>query len=105
MNPSTPPNNATVGPVLGASVGVAVYDSLLNVSQAGAGYNTQIAVAKSLSEVAPRLGLLRCLKKRLIKRLLLQAPQAPFKAPIHSKCCIGGFRVTGLALVVVLRCD
>ena len=54
MNPSTPPNNATVGPVLGASVGVAVYDSLLNVSQAGAGYNTQIAVAKSLSEVAPR---------------------------------------------------
>ena len=52
-----------------------------------------------------RLGLLRCLKKRLIKRLLLQAPQAPFKAPIHSKCCIGGFRVTGLALVVVLRCD
>ena len=54
VNPSTPPNNATVGPVLGASVGVAVYDSLLNVSQAGAGYNTQIAVAKSLSEVAPR---------------------------------------------------
>ena len=51
------------------------------------------------------LGLLRCLKKRLVKRLLLQAPQAPFKAPIHSKCCIGGFRVTGLALVVVLRCD
>ena len=54
---------------------------------------------------ASELGLLRCLKKRLIKRLLLQAPQAPFKAPIHSKCCIGGFRVTGLALVVVLRCD
>ena len=41
-------------------------------------------------------------KKRLIKRLLLQAP---FKAPIHSKCCIRGFRETGLALVIVLRCD
>ena len=27
------------------------------------------------------------------------------KAPIHSKCCIGGFRETGLALVIVLRCD
>ena len=34
-----------------------------------------------------------------------QAPQAPFKAPMHSKCCIGGFRETGLALVIVLRCD
>ena len=31
--------------------------------------------------------------------------QAPFKAAIHSKCCIGGFRETGLALVIVLRCD
>ena len=51
------------------------------------------------------VGLLRCLKKRLVKRLLLQAPQAPFKAPIHSKCFIGGFKVTGLALEVVLRCD
>ena len=39
------------------------------------------------------------------KRRLVQAPQAPFKAPIHSKCCIGGFRETGLALVIVLRCD
>ena len=29
----------------------------------------------------------------------------PFKAPIQSKCCIRGFRVTGLALVVILRCD
>ena len=44
-------------------------------------------------------------KKRRLKRRLLQAPQAPFKAPIHSKCCIGGFRETGLALVIVLRCD
>ena len=44
-------------------------------------------------------------KKRLLKRRLLQAPQAPFKAPIHSKCCIGGFRDTGLTLVIVLRCD
>ena len=43
-------------------------------------------------------------KKRLIKRLLLQAPQAPFKAPIHSKYCNRGFSETGLALVVVLRC-
>ena len=41
-------------------------------------------------------------KKRLLKRRLVQAP---FKAPIHSKCCIGGFRETGLALVIVLRCD
>ena len=40
-------------------------------------------------------------KKRLLKRRLVQAPQAP----IHSKCCIGGFRETGLALVIVLRCD
>ena len=24
---------------------------------------------------------------------------------LHSKCCIGGFRETGLALVIVLRCD
>ena len=39
------------------------------------------------------------------KRRLVQVPQAPFKAPIHSKCCIGGFRETGLALVIVLRCD
>ena len=37
-------------------------------------------------------------KKRLLKRRLLQAP-------IHSKCCIRGFRETGLALVIVLRCD
>ena len=51
------------------------------------------------------LELLRCQKKRLLKRRLLQAPQAPFKAPIHSKCCIGGFRETGLTLVIVLRCD
>lgn len=29
----------------------AVYDTLLNVSQGGAGYNTQLAVAMSLSEV------------------------------------------------------
>ena len=29
----------------------AVYDTLLNVSQVGAGYNTQLAVAMSLSEV------------------------------------------------------
>ena len=43
-------------------------------------------------------------KKRRLKRRLLQAPQAPFKAPIHSKCCIGGFRDTGLTLVIVLRC-
>ena len=43
--------------------------------------------------------------KRLLKRRLVQAPQAPFKAPIHSKCCIGGFRETGLTLVIVLRCD
>ena len=41
-------------------------------------------------------------KKRLVKRLLLQAP---FKAPIHSKYCNRGFSETGLALVVVLRCD
>ena len=53
----------------------------------------------------PKLGLLRCQKKRRLKRRLLQAPQAPFKAPIHSKCCIGGFRETGLTLVIVLRCD
>ena len=52
-----------------------------------------------------RLGLLRCQKKRRLKRRLLQAPQAPFKAPIHSKCCIGGFRETDLTLVIVLRCD
>ena len=52
-----------------------------------------------------KLELLRCQKKRLLKRRLLQAPQAPFKAPIHSKCCIGGFSETGLALVIVLRCD
>ena len=51
------------------------------------------------------LGLLRCQKKRRLKRRLLQAPQAPFKAPIHSKCCIIGFRDTGLTLVIVLRCD
>ena len=44
-------------------------------------------------------------KKRRQKRRLVQAPQAPFKAAIHSKCCIGGFRETGLALVIVLRCD
>ena len=44
-------------------------------------------------------------KKSRQKRRLVQAPQAPFKAPIHSKCCIGGFRETGLALVIVLRCD
>ena len=44
-------------------------------------------------------------KIRLVKRLLLQAPQAPFKAPIHSKYCNRGFSETGLALVVVLRCD
>ena len=31
--------------------------------------------------------------------------QAAFKAPLHSKCCIGGFRETGLALVIVLRCN
>ena len=53
----------------------------------------------------PGLGAVEVPKKRRLKRRLLQAPQAPFKAPIHSKCCIGGFRVTGLALVVVLRCD
>ena len=44
-------------------------------------------------------------KKRLLKRCLLQAPQAPFKAPIYRKCCIRGFRETGLALMIVLRCD
>ena len=44
-------------------------------------------------------------KKSRQKRRLVQAPQAPFKAPIHSRCCIGGFRETGLALVIVLRCD
>ena len=44
-------------------------------------------------------------KKRRQTRRLVQPPQAPFKAPIHSKCCIGGFRETGLALVIVLRCD
>ena len=44
-------------------------------------------------------------KKSRQKRRLVQAPQAPFKAAIHSKCCIGGFRETGLALVIVLRCD
>ena len=27
------------------------------------------------------------------------------KRRLHSKCCIGGFRETGLALVIVLRCD
>ena len=43
--------------------------------------------------------------KRRQKRRLLQAPQAPFKALAHSKCCIGGFRETGLALVIVLRCN
>ena len=31
--------------------GSAVYDSLLNVSQEGAGFNTQMAMAMSLSEV------------------------------------------------------
>ena len=31
--------------------GAAVYDSLLNVSQEGAGFNTQMAMAMSLSEV------------------------------------------------------
>jgi len=45
------------------------------------------------------------LLRRQKKRRLVQAPQAPFKTPIHSKCCIGGFRETGLALVIVLRCD
>ena len=44
-----------------------------------------------------RVELLRLLKRRLV--------QAPFKAPIHSKCCIGGLRETGLALVIVLRCN
>ena len=44
-------------------------------------------------------------KKKRQKRRLVQVPQVPFKAPIHSKCCIGGFRETGLALVIVLRCD
>ena len=34
-----------------------------------------------------------------------KAPQVPSRAPIHSKCCIGGLRETGLALVIVLRCD
>ena len=29
----------------------AVYDSLLNLSQEGAGFHTQMAIAKSLSEV------------------------------------------------------
>ena len=47
-----------------------------------------------------RLVLLRRQKRRLV-----QAPQTPFRAPAHSKCCIGGFRETGLALVIVLRCD
>ena len=39
---ATPPN---------AIGGVHVYDSLLNVSQEGAGFNTQLGIAKSLSEV------------------------------------------------------
>ena len=41
-------------------------------------------------------------KKRRQKRRLVQAP---FKAPIHNKCCTIGFRETGLVLVIVLRCD
>ena len=44
-------------------------------------------------------------QKRCQKRRIVQVPQAPFKAPIHSKCCIRGFRETGFALVIVLRCD
>ena len=51
------------------------------------------------------LELLRRQKKTRQKRRRVQAPQAPFKAAIHSKCCIGGFRETGLAFVIVLRCD
>ena len=35
----------------------AVYDSLLNVSQAGAGYNTQLGVAMSLSEVIAEISI------------------------------------------------
>ena len=42
---------------------------------------------------------------RAVRRQKRRLVQAPFKAPIHSKCCIGGFRETGLVLVVVLRCD
>ena len=41
---------------------------------------------------------------RAVRRQKRRLVQAPFKAPIHSKC-IGGFRETGLALVIVLRCD
>ena len=44
-------------------------------------------------------------KKRLLKRRLVQAPQAPFKAPIHSKCCIGGFRETGTSKTYVDTSD
>ena len=43
----------------------------------------------------PYLVLLR----RQKKAPNVQTPQAP----IHSKCCIGGFRETGLAFVIVLR--
>ena len=61
------------------------------------------AVVNQLIGIATRA--VRRQKKSRQKRRLVQAPQAPFKAPIHSRCCIGGFRETGLALVIVLRCD
>ena len=57
------------------------------------------------SKVVLGVELLRRQKKRLLKRRLVQAPQASFKAPIHSECCIGGFKETDLALVIVLRCE
>ena len=56
-------------------------------------------------QVSSQTRAVRRQKKSRQKRRLVQAPQAPFKAPIHSRCCIGGFRETGLALVIVLRCD
>ena len=58
-----------------------------------------------MEEQAAPIRAVRRQKKSRQKRRLVQAPQAPFKVPIHSRCCMRGFRETGLALVIVLRCD
>ena len=65
----------------------------------------RLAIQRKLTDMGVQTRAVRRQKKSRQKRRLVQAPQAPFKAPIHSRCCIGGFRETGLALVIVLRCD
>ena len=52
----------------------------------------------------------KILLKTVVRNRVVEVPKkAPRTgasgAPIQSKCCIGGFRETGLALVIVLRCD